>query len=198
MNIKSSFTFIFLFALVGICCAFYIPSDIATGNGANLIHIQASALEGTIDDSLLSGNIPLLNTDNTFSGVLYVDDLVIQGTSLYSPTTIHSFYKGVSGNSGQPIWGPILSSDLPVGVPTVYRAGQQAIASLSTSQAVTFSSPLSPSLGTNYAVSVTADGTLAAAVGFGITSKTTNGFTITLSGGVTGGVTVDYHVLPNL
>lgn len=75
-----------------------------------------------------------------------------------------------------------------------YRAGQQNITSLSTSQAVTFSSSLP---NTNYAVSVLPDSTLAAAIGFGVTSKTTSGFTITLSAGITGATTVDWTATPN-
>lgn len=75
-----------------------------------------------------------------------------------------------------------------------YRAGQQVIGNLSTSQAVTFTSSLPSS---SYSVSLTADGTLAGAVGFGATTKTASGFTITLSAGIAGGVTVDYIVWLN-
>lgn len=77
-----------------------------------------------------------------------------------------------------------------------YRAGFQAIGNLATSQAVTFSTPLASAVGTNYSVSINSDSTLASAVGFSATSKTTNGFTITLSAGVTGGVGVDYKATP--
>lgn len=82
------------------------------------------------------------------------------------------------------------SSALPI------RAGFQAIGNLATSQAVTFTTPLASAVGTNYSVSISSDSTLASAVGFSATSKTTNGFTITLSAGVTGGIGVDYTAIP--
>lgn len=77
-----------------------------------------------------------------------------------------------------------------------YRAGFQAIGNLATSQAVTFTTPFLPAVGTNYSVSISSDSTLASAVGFSATSKTTNGFTITLSAGVAGGIGVDYSAMP--
>lgn len=85
-----------------------------------------------------------------------------------------------------------ISATTYTGLP--YRAGQQVIGNLSTSQAVTFTSSLPSS---SYSVSLTADGTLAGAVGFGATTKTASGFTITLSAGIAGGVTVDYIVWLN-
>lgn len=77
-----------------------------------------------------------------------------------------------------------------------YRSGITNIPTLTTSQAVLFSTPFSPTIGTNYSVSVSFDTALAAAVGFSTTSKTTNGFTITLSGTITGAVQVDYVAWP--
>lgn len=79
---------------------------------------------------------------------------------------------------------------------TNYRAGFQAIGNLATSQAVTFSTPLASAVGTNYSVSISSDSTLASAVGFSATSKTTNGFTINLSAGIAGGIGVDYIATP--
>lgn len=79
---------------------------------------------------------------------------------------------------------------------TNYRAGFQFVGNLATSQAVAFTTPFSPAVGTNYAVTIGSDSTLASAVGFSAGSKTTNGFTINLSAGVAGGVGVDYHAVP--
>lgn len=120
----------------------------------------------SIQDAWLSLNVPLLNGTQTFTGANTFNNI---GNSF--------------GGSGAGLTGL-----------SFYRAGQQAIASLSTSQAVTFSSAL---VNTNYSVAITPDSTLAAAIGFSATAKTTSGFTITLSGGITGGVTVDYLVIPN-
>ena len=78
-----------------------------------------------------------------------------------------------------------------------YRAGTTNIASLATSQAVTFSSFFPSTVGTNYRVGIAFDSTLASAVSAAATSKTTNGFTITLSAGITGGVNVDWTALPD-
>jgi hypothetical protein len=91
--------------------------------------------------------------------------------------------------------GPLSLRNLTsVDVGVAYRAGQQAISTLATSQAVSFSAAL-PS--TNYAVHVTPIATLVAAVSFGVSNKTVNGFTITLSSGISGGVTVDYLAVLN-
>lgn len=70
-----------------------------------------------------------------------------------------------------------------------YRAGQQSIGNLSTSQIINFSSPFTTS---SYAVSLTADSTLGAAISFAAIGKTNAGFTASLSSGIAGGVTVDY------
>jgi hypothetical protein len=77
-----------------------------------------------------------------------------------------------------------------------YRAGITNIPTLTTSQAVLFRTPFSPTVGTNYCVNVSFDTALAAAVGFSTTAKTTNGFTVTLSGTITGAVQVDYAAWP--
>jgi hypothetical protein len=85
---------------------------------------------------------------------------------------------------------------LKTNLPSFYRAGITNIPTLTTSQAVLFSTPFSPTVGTNYSVSVSFDTALAAAVGFSTTAKTTNGFTVTLSGTITGAVQVDYAAWP--
>jgi hypothetical protein len=77
-----------------------------------------------------------------------------------------------------------------------YRSGITNIPTLTTSQSVLFSTPFSPTVGTNYCVNVSFDTAIAAAVGFSTTSKTTNGFTITLSGTITGAEQVDYAAWP--
>ena len=70
-----------------------------------------------------------------------------------------------------------------------YRAGQQAVGNLSTSQAVVFSSVMPNS---NYTVTLTFDSVVTTAVTTYITSKTASGFTINLGAGIAGGATVDY------
>lgn len=77
-----------------------------------------------------------------------------------------------------------------------YRANGIAFGNLATSVAVTFSTPFPPTVGTNYSVSFGFDATLGAAVTPGATSKTTNGFTATLSAGIAGGTFIDYSALP--
>src|ERR1035437_618963 len=77
-----------------------------------------------------------------------------------------------------------------------YRSGITNIPTLTTSQSVLFSTPFPPAIGTNYCVNVSFDTALAAAVGFPTTAKTTNGFTVTLSGTITGAVLVDYAAWP--
>jgi hypothetical protein len=74
-----------------------------------------------------------------------------------------------------------------------YRAGTTNLASLSTSQVVVFTSAMA---NTSYAVSLNFDTALAASVVASATSKTVNGFTITLSAGISGGANVDYTAWP--
>jgi len=78
-----------------------------------------------------------------------------------------------------------------------YRAGTATIGSSSTSQHVTFSSPFPPSVGTSYRVGITFDSTLSSAVSASATSKTTNGFIVTLSAGISGGAQVDWTAFPD-
>lgn len=78
---------------------------------------------------------------------------------------------------------------------TCYRAGQQAIGNLATTQIITFSSILPT---TNYAVSIGFDTALGAAVSPAATGKTTGGFTASLSAGIAGGANLDYLAIINL
>lgn len=78
----------------------------------------------------------------------------------------------------------------------VYRSGVTNIPNLSTSVAVVFSTPLPSAVGTNYWVGISFDTAIASAVNASATSKTTNGFTITLSAGIAGTTTVDYAAWP--
>lgn len=100
-----------------------------------------------------------------------------------------SFSGSFSGNGGS-------LTNVTASTFSGYRAGFQAIGNLATSQAVTFTTPLASAVGTNYSVSISSDSTLASAVGFSAGSKTTNGFTITLSAGIAGGIGVDYTAIP--
>ncbi len=74
-----------------------------------------------------------------------------------------------------------------------YRAGTTNIGNLATSLLITFTSAMSDA---NYAVSVTFDTTLGAAVSAAATSKTAAGFTLTLSAGIAGGANLDYTAWP--
>ena len=78
-----------------------------------------------------------------------------------------------------------------------YRAGTASIGDLSTSQVVAFSSPFSPSVGTSYRVAINFNSTLPSAVSASVTSKTANGFTITLNNGISGGINVDWTAFPD-
>jgi hypothetical protein len=78
----------------------------------------------------------------------------------------------------------------------LYRSTNITIGNLATSVAVIFSSPFPSWVGTNYSVTYGADGTLAAAVSPGTTSKTTNGFTMTVSTGISGGGAFEYMAIP--
>src|ERR1035437_5323753 len=109
----------------------------------------------------------------------------VSGQMPFSPTNY--LQAGAGGNTD----GSLLTGLIPN-----YRSGITNIPTLTTSQAVLFSTPFSPTVGTNYSVSVSFDTVLAAAVGFSTTSKTTNGFTVTLSGTITGSVLVDYVAWP--
>jgi hypothetical protein len=107
--------------------------------------------------------------------------------SIYTNPVAIFLLAGAGGNT---------DGSLLTGLNLNYRSGITNIPPLTTSQAVLFSTPFSPTVGTNYSVSVSFDTALAAAVGFSTTSKTTNGFTVTLSGTITGAVQVDYAAWP--
>jgi len=70
-----------------------------------------------------------------------------------------------------------------------YRAGNVPVGSNATMQAVSFSSNFT---GTNYAVSLTPDNTMASANSLAATGKTISGFTISATLGVVGGYSVDW------
>lgn len=101
----------------------------------------------------------------------------------------------ISGANLTGITAANLTGTLPASV-IPYRSGVANIGNLSTSQAVVFSSPMASAVGANYYVGISFNSTLAAAISASATSKTTNGFTITLSAGITGGVTADYMAIP--
>lgn len=122
----------------------------------------------------------------TFSG---------SGISSANQTALGSVAAGNSGGQTNYPASNIVGQ-LPASA-IVYRAGQQSVGNLSTSQAVSFSSPFVSSVGTNYVIFMTPNGSLASAVAFGASSKTTNGFTMVLSAGIAGGVTCDYMAIPN-
>lgn len=76
-----------------------------------------------------------------------------------------------------------------------YRAGTQAVASLSATQAVVFTTPLSSA---NYAVSLTFSGNLGVGTNSAyVTNKTAAGFTINLTAAISGGINVDYLAIIN-
>ena len=78
----------------------------------------------------------------------------------------------------------------------IYRAGVTNLGNLVTNVAVTFSTPLPPSVGTNYYTSTSINAASISALTMAVISKTTNGFTLLLNVGVSGGVTVDYMAIP--
>lgn len=141
-------------------------------NGNNVASAVGFGSTSNYQFLVYANNGVAINTNNPGTNALRINGSVLIDTNLVVNGTITST-GGVALN---------------------YRAGQQAIGSLATSQAVTFTTPLSSA---SYSVSLTADGTLAGAVGFGVTTKATTGFTITLSAGIAGGVTLDYIVWPN-
>lgn len=78
-----------------------------------------------------------------------------------------------------------------------YRAGFSNLANLSVSQAVTFVVPFPASVGTNYTPSVSFLGAaLAGSVSPSYNSITTNGFTVNLSVGITGGENFGWTATP--
>lgn len=76
-----------------------------------------------------------------------------------------------------------------------YRSGITNIANLATTQVITFSSPFSTTVNTNYAITFGFDGTLAAAAALSATAKSSNGFTVNIIG-ITAGATIYYMAFP--
>lgn len=153
-----------------------------------------SGFESTPANRILTGTGASVILSSNSWALFNYDSSVTHWRLLFasgSPSTGGSgtFSGTFSGNGGA------LTNVTASGVSS-YRAGFQAIGNLATSQAVTFTTPLASIVGTNYSVTVSSDSTLASAVGFAATSKTTNGFTITLSAGVAGGIGVDYTATP--
>ena len=70
-----------------------------------------------------------------------------------------------------------------------YRAGQQSIGNLATSQSVLFTS-LMPTTG--YTVNLSFNSAVTTAVSSYISNTTISGFTINLGAGIAGGATVNY------
>lgn len=75
------------------------------------------------------------------------------------------------------------------------RAGTTNIASLATTQAILFSTPVPASVGTNYVITFGFEGTVSGAAALSASLKTTNGFLATIIG-ITTGATIDYVETP--
>lgn len=126
-----------------------------------------------------------------FNGAVTVTGLTTVSNLALSSTAAPVFNgNSITNINATNVSGTFPSSAIP------YRSGITNIGNLSTSQPVLFSTPFSPSVGTNYSVWVTFDTSLGAAVNAATTSKTTNGFTISLSAGIAGSTTVDYGAFP--
>jgi len=142
-----------------------------------------------VKGSIIAGNTWIVNLLTTNALTVNDHPQYVNASSLIGNYTPQS----TSPNNNVAV---SLYQDGPLLTGLNYRAGFTNIPTLTTSQAVLFSTPFSPTVGTNYHVGISFDTALAAAVGFSTTSKTTNGFTITLSGTITGAVTVDYAAWP--
>ncbi|MES2367053.1 MAG: hypothetical protein V4563_14350 [Pseudomonadota bacterium] len=105
-------------------------------------------------------------------------------------TSTNQILDSASSLAATQLTGTVPTSVLP------YRSGITNLANLSTSQAVLFTTPFSPDVGTNYSVWISFDTVIATAVGAATTSKTTNGFTLTISAGIAGTTLFDYGAFP--
>lgn len=134
--------------------------------------------------ALMGGTLIVDETFNT-------NDLYQTGGTLILPT----HYGNGGGLTNIPA-SSISSTTTITNKAILYRSTNVVIGNLATSVAVVFSSPFPSWVGTNYSVTYGADGTLAAAVSPGTTSKTTNGFTMTVSAGISGGGAFEYLAFP--
>lgn len=164
-----------------------IPPTINLGAGSgqhNILNIGTiynftGSQTGSCNDLLINTNeVQLSGASHNF----------IQCQNSGSPKFIVTNSGMVSGISGNFSSG-ISSAGSSVLTTTFYRAGNVAIGSNATTQAVSFSSNFT---GTNYAVSLTPDNAMASANSLAATSKTISGFTISATLGVVGGFNVDY------
>lgn len=171
-------------------------------NSSNVAGAPGVAL-GTINFASASApNAPGILTRTSGAGDLHIsysgvnvfswrDSLSISsksGNALFMGTSSFNTDVSISGSLiGTRISCSAITASTYVGLP--YRAGQQAIGNLSTSQIITFSSALPTA---SYAVSIGSDTTLATAVSIASTGKTISGFTASLSAGISGGANLDY------
>lgn len=112
-----------------------------------------------------------------------------------SPSETNVIFRGVNGGALTNITASSISGTV-TNTSLVYRSQNITIGNLATSVAVTFSTPFPAWVGTNYSITFGADGTLGAAVSPGAQSKTTNGFTMTVSAGIAGGAQFEYQAWP--
>lgn len=159
---------------VGSLAGSNIFNPLATANVSNSFNIMIDNTGSASDDHVI--RIGNSQTDTFLVGVVHGNGggLFNISSSISSSYAVSSSYTNISG--------------LP------YRAGQQAIGNLSTSQIIIFSSALPTS---SYSVGITPDSTLSSSVSFAVIGKTIGGFTASLSAGIAGGVTVDYIAFLN-
>ena len=153
--------------------------EVAIGNGGNRFFLY----DFTGDTNNSPGNYVVLVTNTAPSGSL----TILANGVANAPYGVSSTNFLGNGSS---------LTNIPASALTGFRAGITNLASLSTSQVVIFSTPMPTSVGTNYTVWLTFGTTLAGATSAAVTAETTNGFTITLSAGITGTEGVQYGTQP--
>ncbi|HXR04102.1 MAG TPA: hypothetical protein VN836_05275 [Verrucomicrobiae bacterium] len=132
------------------------PNNSFSGNGTNLVNLNASQLTGgTVADARLSPNVPLLNTNQVFTG-----SNVFRGPGLFTGT---NFFTGVNlfTNFGNSFVGSFFGNGLVGWLPT-NGAAIQAVRDtgylLTNSQQVTVTLPLSANVGVGDIVRISGPG----------------------------------------
>lgn len=147
------------------------------------ILVKPSGTPGQLPNTTTNGAI---DSDGSY---IYLDQSGSREIALTGTNSNHNG-GGLTNLNASKLTGMIPSANL------VYRSGFTNIPTLTASLAVVFTTPFSPTVGTNYWVGITFDSTLGAANSTAATAKTTNGFMLTLSATIAGSQSVDYYATP--
>lgn len=163
-------------------------------------------IDGSVLNNIPLGSLQALPITNTqtgvtltgnFSGSLVGTNVQVTGGAGNIFATNGTVFASSNLQAGGTFIGNAAGlTNLPPGA-IQYRAGFSNLANLSVSQAVTFVVAFPASVGTNYTPSVSFLGAaLAGAVSPSYNAITTNGFTVNLSVGITGGENFVWTALP--